>query len=122
MRWLYGLGGIAIGSVLVSDIWCTIDYKIAANTCMIIMAILTTIFAILYGTRSKWWTNRIGRVFLAKAIISALVLVQAVITVWIDEDYPGREVVRFVIYAMGAVAYAPMIVSLLREQHRDRRK
>ena len=50
----------------------------------------------------------------------AVVLWQVVIAVWIGADYPYRQVLRFVIYSFGAIAYLPMLLVLWREQCADR--
>jgi hypothetical protein len=50
------------------------------------------------------------------------VLDQIALSLWWDLDYPFRQQIRFAIYTLGAVAYLPMLVSLLREQSRDRRR
>lgn len=122
MRWIYLAGMVGVAATIISDIWVDMDYELAANVSLIYIAILTVAFAALYGCRSKWWTNRIGKVYLAKSVILALVLVQAVLSVWWQDDYPGRQVIRFVIYSLGAVVYVPMLVSLWREQQRDRKR
>ena len=124
MRWAYRAavaGVVGIVATLVAGIWWTIDYRVAANVSLVYMVALTTVFAGLYLARSKWWTNRIGRIYLVKSLVLALVLAQIVAAVWWDTDYPFRQHIRFVIYSLGAVVYVPMIVSLLREQRRDRR-
>lgn len=122
MRWIYLVGAAAVAATIISDYWFTIDYEIAANVSLIYIAVLTISFTVLYGWRSRWWTNRIGKVYLAKSIILALVLIQAAMSVWWQDDYPGRQIIRFVIYSLGAVAYVPMLVSLWREQNRDRQR
>ncbi|MCC9182549.1 putative phage holin [Mycolicibacterium mageritense] len=109
-------------AILISDIWCEIDYQIAANLSLICIAVLSAAFAVQYAGWSKWWTNRIGKVYLVKSVILALVLAQAAASVWWQTDYPGRHIIRFIIYSLGAVTYAPMLVSLWREQRRGRRK
>lgn len=121
MRWVYLLGVSGIVGTLISDIWCDVDYEVAANVSLIYIAILAGAFAGLYLSRSKWWTNRIGKVFLAKCVILTMVLVQASLSVWWQDDYPGRQVIRFIVYSMGVIAYLPMLWSLWREQQRDRR-
>lgn len=122
MRWIYFVGASGVAATIISDIWIDMDYEIAANVSLIYIAALAVAFAALYGCRSKWWTNRIGKVYLTKSLILALVLVQAVVSVWWSDDYPGRQVIRFVIYSLGAVVYVPMLVSLWREQTRDRKR
>lgn len=122
MRWLYLVGLLGIAATFVSDIWCDIDYSIAADVSLVYIAVLSAAFAVRYAGWSKWWTNRIGTVYLAASVILALVLTQAMVSVWWQDDYPGRQIIRFIIYSLGAVAYVPMLVSLWREQRRDRRR
>lgn len=122
MRWIYFAGAAGVAATLTADIWWDIDYRLAANISLVYIAVLTVSFAILYGCRSRWWTNRIGKIYLVKSLILALVLIQAAISVWWHMDYPGRDIIRFIIYSSGAVAYVPMLVSLWREQNRDRQR
>lgn len=122
MRWLYGAGLSAIAATIVSDVWVDPNYEWLANVALIAVAALTTAFALLYATRSRWWVNRVGKVYLAKSLILALVLIQAVVSVWWQDDYPGRQVIRFAIYSAGAIAYVSMLIALRREQRRDRRE
>ena len=121
MRWLYLIGLAGIVGTLIADIWYEIDYSVAADISLIYIAILSAAFAVRYAGWSKWWTNRIGKVYLAKSVILALVLVQTMVSVWWQSDYPGRQIIRFIIYTMGAVVDVPMLVTLWREQRRDRR-
>lgn len=122
MRWIYFVGAGAVASTITADVWFDIDYGLAADVSLIYIAILTAAFAALYGCRSRWWTNRIGKIYLAKSVILALVLIQAVVSVWWQDDYPGRHIIRFIIYSLGAVTYVPMLLSLWREQNRDRQR
>lgn len=120
MRWIYAVGAAGVAATVISDIWIDVDYGLNADIALLCIGALAVAFAALYGGRSRWWTNRIGKVYLAKSLILALVLAQAVVSVWWQDDYPGRQIIRFVIYSLGAVAYVPMLVSLWREQQRDR--
>ncbi len=111
-----------VAATYVSDIWLDIDYGAAADISLACIAAWSTMFAIRYAGWSRWWTNRIGKVYLAKSIILALVLIQAAVSVWWSEDHPGRGPVRFAIYALGSAALVSMLVTLWQEQRRDRRK
>ena len=122
LRWWYGLGVAVVTATFVSDIWLPINYGTAADISLICIATWVTVFTIRYAFWSRWRSNRIGRVFLAKSIILTLFLIQAVVTVWWKADYPGRDMIRFAIYALASTAYASMLVTLWREQRRDRRK
>ena len=122
LPWTMAVSGLAVLGTVVADIWVDLDYRIAANVSLVYIAVLTTVFTVLYLVRSRWWTNRIGRVYLAKSVVMSLVLLQIVVAVWLDTDYPGRQHIRFVIYTLGAAVYLPMLISLWREQQRDRRR
>lgn len=120
MMWIYLSGFLAVVVTLVADLWFDIDYRLAANVSLIYIAGLVTVFTILYWRRSRWRSNYVGKAFLVKGALLAAVLWQAVAAVWIDTDYPGRHVIRFVIYSLGAVAYLVMLIILAQEQKRDR--
>jgi len=121
MRWIYG-GGI---SVIVMTFLCDalglpIDYWRAAAWSLTFAAFFVTVFTVLYITRSNWRSNRIGRIFCAKSVLLTVALWQIVATTWVGQDYPYRNEIRFIIYAMIALAYATMDVALIREQNLDR--
>jgi hypothetical protein len=88
MRWAY-VGGIALlGCTFVADIWLPVDYRVAANVSLIYVAALATIFILLYGLRSNWRANHIGRTLFAKSIVLPFVLWQIVLATWWDTDFP----------------------------------
>lgn len=122
MKAFYVLAGVALLSSLVADVWTEPNYRLAGSIALIFVAALTTVFTILYVGRSRWWANRIGKVYAAKSVALAVVLVQAVVAVWWPGDYPYRYEIRWLVYALGTVVYVPMIVTLLREQRRARRR
>lgn len=122
MRWIYA-GGI---SIIVTTFLCDllglpVDYWRAAAWSLTFGALFVTIFTVLYITRSNWRSNRIGRIFCAKSVLLTLALWQIVATTWGGQDYPFRNEIRFIIYAMIALAYATMDVALVREQNHDRK-
>lgn len=94
----------------------------AANVALLALAGLVTVFTLVYLFRSPWWRNRVGRIYAMKSVVLSAVLDQIVLSIWWDADYPGRQAIRFTIYALGALVYLPMIWSLVLEQQRDRRK
>ncbi|MEX3755123.1 putative phage holin [Mycobacteroides abscessus] len=120
MRWVYLTGLLTILGVFVSDVWFTIDYRLGANLSLIFEAVFVTAFTVLYGLRSRPWTNRIGRVFFVKSVALALVLWQIVLASWWDTEFPLRQQIRYLIYTLGAIVYIPMLISLWSEQQRDR--
>lgn len=122
MRWIYLCGVLVILFTFFADIGWEINYELAANWSLTVGAAMVTVFTVLYATRSNWKANPIGRILLVKSIFLAGMLWQIVASVWIDEAYPFRQQIRFVIYALMAVSYIAMTASLLREQQRDRRQ
>ena len=120
MRWAYIGGILLIAATFIADIWAPVDYRVAANVSLIYVAVLTTVFVVRYGVWSNWRANHIGRTLLAKSIVLPVVLWQIVLSVWWDTEFPFRQQIRFVIYSLGAVAYATMVVMLWREQNQDR--
>ena len=111
---------LVVGLTLIADLWIGIDYRLAANISLLCIAVLVNTFTLFYFVRSPWWTNRIGRIYLAKCLVLSLVLDQIAVTLWWDMDYPYRQQIRFAIYTLGAIVYVPMLVSLLRLQRADR--
>ncbi|MBU8831490.1 putative phage holin [Mycolicibacterium goodii] len=122
MRWVYLVAVAGIAATLAAGFWYAVDYELAANVSLIYVAVLSTVFAFLYGFRSRWWINRIGKVYLVQSALFSLVLIQVVVATWWDSDYPFRQQIRFVIYSLGAVALMPMILTLRAEQARGRRE
>lgn len=118
----YGVPVLLVSLFLLGDLWWTLDYELAANIAIAVLAVAVNVFTILYGFRSNWRANRIGRIFLRKCVFLSLVLNQIVFAVWFDSEYPGRQHVRFAIYALGAIAYVAMVISLWHEQQNDRRE
>ena len=118
MKTLYVSAGIALLLSLIADIWTDPNYQLAGSVALLCIALLTVTFTTLYVSRSRWWSNRIGKVYATKSVVLAVVLVQAAITVWWPGDYPFRLQIRWTVYAFGAVVYVPMILTLLREQRR----
>lgn len=111
---------VGIFGTVLSDIWFSINYRFAANIALLIMSTLVVSFTLMYVLRSRWQSNEIGLIYAVKCGALSMVLTQATVASWWDLEYPFRQQIRFMIYAIGALVYIPMIVSLVREQQRDR--
>ena len=121
LLWLYLASGAGIVAAFLADLlWIDVDYRVAANVSLVFVTVFTTLFVVLYGVRSKWRTNLVGKIFFIKAVFLPLMLWQIVLATWGDTDYPGRQPIRFAIYSLAAVAYLSMVLVLWREQRRDR--
>jgi hypothetical protein len=110
---------VLVGTVLV-DVWLDVDYRVAANCSLVAAAVFVNVFTVLYGIRSRWRSNRIGAIYLIKCVGLSVFLTQAALATWWDTDYPFRQQIRFGIYTTMAMVYLPMLVTLWREQQRDR--
>jgi hypothetical protein len=122
MKWAYLVGVIGIVATFIADIRYSVDYELAANISLVYFAIVTTVFVLLYGFRSRWQDNEVGKVFFVKAIVLPAVLWQISAAVWIDADYPYRQQIRFALYTLAPVAYVVMVIVLVRQQRRDRER
>ena len=122
MRRWYGFGVGVVAATYIADIWLPINYQLAADISLICIAVWASLFAIRYAFWSRWWSTRIGRVFLANAVVLALVLIQGAVSAWWPGDYPGRGAIRFAIYTLGSTAFVPMVITLWCEQRRARRR
>lgn len=118
--WVVVAPVLAVAGFIASDAWWEPNYQLAANISIAVLAGAVNVFTVLYWARSNWTANRIGKIFLQKCFFLSLVLNQIVLAVWWDTEYPFRQQVRFAIYALGAVAYLAMVVTLWREQQNDR--
>lgn len=121
MKWFIWSSVAVIAALLLGDIWWLDpnDFRVAANTCLAAAALLTTIFTVRYAFWSKWWTSRIGPTYLAFKVLMSALLDQITVSTWWDTDFPGRQELRFAIYAVVVLAAVSMIVKLSREQNRS---
>jgi hypothetical protein len=120
LAWVNIMVVVAIVITVVSDAWFDPDYRTLANLSLLTMAGLVVSFTMLYILRSRWSSNKIGLIYAVKCGALSMVLVQATVASWWDLEYPFRQQIRFAIYTIGALVYIPMLVSLVREQERDR--
>lgn len=78
-------------------------------------AVLCWVYVARYGTRSPWWKNQVGRSIMWLALSLAVVLT-LICTSFIFGDYPGRAVVRTVVYSSLPVALAEFVRVLVQVQ------
>lgn len=120
LRWTVVIALTVVAGTLFSDVWLNIDYRFGADVFLAVAAVVVNAFTVLYASRSQWRAYRIGAIYLVKCVGLSLFLTQAALSTWWDNDYPYRQQIRFAIYATMAIMYVPMLVSLWREQQRDR--
>lgn len=121
MRWIYGGGLVVIVTTFLVDLaGLPVDYWRAAAWSLTLGAVFVSFFTVRYGFWSNWRSNRIGKILLTKSVLQTAMLWQIVATTWIGQEYPFRNEIRFVIYAVFALSYITMDVALLREQRKNR--
>lgn len=88
---------------------------------LVALTVVWCTFTLIYAFRSKWWTNEVGRVLLPEKVLTCLVLIQVAASAMSNSLYPGRDVIRIVLYAGCAVSVLVLTVVLVRVQRRERR-
>lgn len=120
---VYLAGAAAVAATVAAGAWTdAIDFHLAANISLIYISALVTAFTVLYGIRSNWRANQIGRVFFVKSVTFTAVLWLITLQNWWDVDWGWRQEIRFIVYTLGAIAYLPMVITLVRKQQADRRQ
>lgn len=90
--------------------------------CLIFLAVPpATLFPFMYGTRSAWWIHPIGRALFTKAVGLGLLIDLAALYAVFGDDYPGRQVVRVICYALVVAGLYYQTYVLLTIQHRARK-
>lgn len=92
------------------------DDRTWGNLSLWVMTGQLVVFSTLYGLRSNWHLNEVGRMFLWHTTISSGVMFQVAMSAATASDYPYREYVRPVVYALGMCSWAAMTVMLMRYQ------
>lgn len=93
----------------------------AGNWLLVLLTVVWCGFTLIYALRSKWWTNEVGRVILPEKVLTCLVLIQVAASAMSNSLYPGRDVIRIVLYAGCALSVLVLTVVLVRIQRRERR-
>lgn len=89
------------------------------NWLLAVLAAAMWVFTIRYAFWSRWWTNRVGRVFLPEKVIMSTALTQVALSALTSSSYPGRDWARIVVYGLGALSLIVMTVLLVRIQRSD---
>lgn len=92
---------------MTADVWI--------SDMLALSAALAWAFVALYGFRSPWRSTPVGRSLMYVWVALAVVLSMIVATRYLG-DYPGRTVLRVLIYTPLPVAFAQFIRVLLRVQ------
>lgn len=121
IKTLYLLGGLTMMAAVIAGLWIDIDYLLAARISMTVLTAAVISFTLLYGWRSAWCANRVGKAFFAKSVIFSIMLIEMTLAGWWDAYYPERSLVRYIIYTSSAIAYIGMLIALIQEQSRTKR-
>lgn len=96
-----------------------------ASVLVFLAVIPATAFPILYGFRSAWWIHPIGRALMTKAIGMALLIDITVIYALFGDEYPGRHLVRAIVYTLivaGLYYQTAVLISIQRAARRNPKK
>jgi hypothetical protein len=75
---------------------------------------LIVLFTLLYGVGFRWWRTRAGRAVLGVFISVSLLLLSIVIAKTVGGDYPGRDVLRLVVFICLPASMLYMVYGLVR--------
>ncbi len=115
-------GTLTAGAVLLPVLDLVgVEARVGANVLIVTIAVLSGLFSLLYGFRSRWSRTMRGRAVLYLAVALTLFAGQVGISAWTGSAYLWRNEIRFVLYFALAVTVANLIWTLLIEQAKDRR-
>ncbi|AWN04139.1 hypothetical protein KNT89_gp26 [Gordonia phage Petra] len=115
-------GTLTAGAVLLPVLDLVgVEARVGANVLIVTIAVLSGLFSLLYGFRSRWSRTHAGRAVLYLAVALTLFAGQVGISAWTGSAYLWRNEIRFVLYFALAVTVANLIWTLLIEQAKDRR-
>lgn len=89
---------------------------------LVALTVAMCVFTLIYGFRSRWWTNVVGRIFFPEKVVMCLVLTQVSLSAVTGSNYLGRDWVRLTLYGLGALSLVGMTVVLVWIQQRERRR
>lgn len=75
-----------------------------ANGFLCLLSVVMDVYLLTYVVGSPWWATMLGRIYALKTWLFALVLTQNAASALTNSDYPGREVIRLVLYAGSSAA------------------
>lgn len=90
--------------------------ELAANGFLCFLSVVMDVYLLTYVVGSPWWSSTLGRIYALKTLLFALVLSQNAASALTDSDYPGRQILRLVLYAGSAVAMVALWAMLRRYQ------
>lgn len=121
LEWAVPLSLLAwLAVVVLNRVFPDVSDKTWGNVSLFLVSTQLLVFTLLYGLRSHWNINPVGRMFLWHSTIMSLLMFQVSVSAWTDTSYPGREYIRPVVYALGILSYAAMTWTLVRQQQKDR--
>lgn len=121
LEWAVPLSLLAwLAVVVLNRVFPDVSDKTWGNVSLFLVSTQLLVFTLLYGLRSHWNINPVGRMFLWHSTIMSLLMFQVSVSTWTDASYPGREYIRPIVYALGILSYAAMTWTLVRQQQKDR--
>ncbi|MDO3058461.1 MULTISPECIES: putative phage holin [Mycobacteriaceae] len=97
---------------------CGVAANRVADVLLIVAALASWAFTLLYLLRSPWWVRPVGRNLVSLGMSLSLVLSQNALSTWWGDDYPLRSEVRALLYAALTVTLVRLGVTIVRYQRR----
>lgn len=97
----------------------TIDMNVG-DAALVTLTVISIAYTMTYLLFSPWWITELGRTYMIKTTLFSLVLIQIAASVLTPAEYWGRDVVRPILYWVGAAALVLLWGLLLRIQKRGR--
>lgn len=80
------------------------------------------LYALIYGTQTRWWRDWIGWALLTKAVGMSIVLTYTALFLVFGPDYPYRDTIRNVGMAIVATGLWLALIAMVRVLLQRRRK
>ena len=90
---------------------------------LLILAIIPAIgFPIVYALTARWYGTQLGRSLMWMGVSIAAILSLALATSFLGPDFPGRQVVRLIVFSLVASSMWPLFITYIVTVHKVRRK
>lgn len=107
-----------VGLVAFLPVLCGVAANRVADVLLIVAALASWGFTLVYLLRSPWWVRSVGRNLVALGLSLSLVLSQNALSTWWGDDYPLRSEVRALLYSALAVTLVRLTLAVVRYQRR----
>ncbi|ADG96577.1 hypothetical protein Srot_0085 [Segniliparus rotundus DSM 44985] len=90
--------GAASAAAVAAASWRWLGWGRVDDALLTAAALASVLFSLMYWRQARGYMNRAGRAVLWVLAALSAVLAQNTLSVWTEQDYPGRDLVRTVLY------------------------